>query len=77
MVNNYDSIEVEPNILEYEVIDDNENKIKIFFDKNSTELLGWKTIDAYSNEVSFLIRNVKKNILIENSFFKIPKKEDF
>ena len=77
LVNNYDSIEVEPNILEYEVIDDNENKIKIFFDKNSTELLGWKTIDAYSNEVSFLIRNVKKNILIENSFFKIPKKEDF
>ena len=57
-------------------MDDNENKIKIFFDKKSTELLGWKTIDAYSNEVSFLIRNIKKNILIENSFFQIPNEED-
>ena len=76
LVNNYNSIEVEPNILEYEVVDDNENKIKIFFDKKSTELLGWKTIDAYSNEVSFLIRNIKKNILIENSFFQIPNEED-
>jgi outer membrane lipoprotein-sorting protein len=76
LVNSYNSIEVEPNILEYEVVDDNENKIKIFFDKKSTELLGWKTIDAYSNEVSFLIRNIKKNILIENSFFQIPNEED-
>ena len=58
------------------MVDDNENKIKIFFDKKSTELLGWKTIDAYSNEVSFLIRNIKKNILIENSFFQIPNEED-
>lgn len=76
LVNKYESIEIEPNIIEYEVIDDNGNKLKIFFDKNSTELLGWKTIDAYSNEVSFLIRNIKKNILIKNSFFKIPKKDD-
>ena len=47
-----------------------------FFDKNSLELSGWKTKDAYSNEVSFLIKNVIKNIKIENKFFKIPREED-
>ena len=33
-------------------------------------------MDAYSNEVSFLIRNIEKNILIKNEIFKIPKEED-
>ena len=54
----------------------NSNKLKIFFDKNSLELAGWKTIDAYSNEVSFLIRNIETNILIKNEIFKIPREED-
>ena len=54
----------------------NSNDINVFFNKNSLELSGWKTKDAYSNEVSFLIKNVIKNIKIENKFFKIPREED-
>ena len=76
LVKNYEPNKIESNIIEYEIIDNNSNKLKIFFDNNSSELLGWKTIDAYSNEVSFLIRNIKKNILIKNDIFKIPKEED-
>ena len=76
LVKNYEPNKIESNIIEYEVIDNNSNKLKIFFDNNSSELLGWKTIDAYSNEVSFLIRNIKKNILIKNDIFKIPREED-
>jgi len=77
LLKNYEPNKIELNIIEYELFDTNSNKLKIFFDKNSLALLGWKTTDSYSNEVSFLIRNIKKNLLIENKIFKIPKKEDF
>ena len=76
LVKNYEPSKIESNIVEYEILDNNSNKLKIFFDNTSSELLGWKTIDAYANEVSFLIRNIKKNILIENEIFKIPREED-
>ena len=45
---------VDLDILEFEFIDKKSNKIKIFFDKNTLELKGWKTKDVYSNNVSFI-----------------------
>ena len=76
LIKNQKPSNIELNIIEYEFLSKNKNKLKIFFNKNSLELLGWKTIDAYTNEVSFLIRNIKINIPIENKIFAIPKKED-
>ena len=64
------------NLVEYNLTDENSNSLKIFFDKNSLEPLGWKTIDAYSNEVTFLIRNIETNVIVSNELFKIPKEED-
>ena len=64
------------NLIQYELIDANSRKINIFFDKNSLELSGWKTTDAYSNEVNFLLRNIETNISINSEIFKIPKEED-
>ena len=52
------------------------NKIKIFFDKNSLEFKGWETKDAYSNDVSFVINNLKTNEKISDDFFKIPEEKD-
>ena len=62
----------------YYVFDvDYENfSIKVFFDKNSLDLKGWQTKDAYSNDVSFIINNLKINNQIVDDFFKIPKEED-
>ena len=76
LIENYEPTHIGQNIIEYELIENNSNKLKIFFDKNSLELSGWKTTDAYSNEVSFLIRNIETNILIKNEIFKIPREED-
>ena len=76
LMRDYEPSEFGLNIIGYEIIENNSNKLKIFFDKNSLDLLGWKTIDAYSNEVSFLIRNVEKNILVDKEMFKIPREED-
>ena len=76
LVQNYEPTIVDSDILKYELIENNSNKLKVFFDKNSLELLGWKTTDAYSNEVSFFLKNTETNILIKNEIFKIPREED-
>ena len=76
LVKNYEPIKIESNVVEYEIIDSNSVQINIFFDNNSLELLGWKTTDVYSNEVNFIIRNLKENVLIDDKNFKIPKEED-
>ena len=64
------------NIIQYEISDNSSSRVKIFFNKKSLKLAGWQTIDAYSNEVSFLLRNVKVNVSIDEKIFKIPKEED-
>ena len=68
---------IDSNIIEYSLlINDNSDNLKIYFDKNTLEFSGWKTIDAYSNEVNFLIRDIKTNIVIKEESFKIPREED-
>ena len=64
------------NLIEFEFIGKKTNKFKIFFDKKSLEFKGWKTKDAYSNNVSFIISNLETNKIIKDEFFKIPKEED-
>ena len=63
-------------IIEFELNEKKKNKLKIFFDKNSLEFKGWITKDAYSNNVSFAIEDLKINNQIVDDFFKIPKEED-
>ncbi len=76
VIKNYEPFLADSNLIQYELIDANSRKINIFFDKNSLELSGWKTTDAYSNEVNFLLRNIETNISINSEIFKIPKEED-
>jgi len=67
---------INSNMIEFEFIDQKTNKVKIFFDKNSLNFKGWETRDSYSNDVSFEIKNLKTNIQIVDSFFKIPQEKD-
>ncbi len=67
---------INSNMIEFEFIDQKKNKVKIFFDKNSLDFKGWETRDSYSNDVSFEIKNLKTNIQIVDSFFKIPQEKD-
>ena len=68
--------EISSNLIIFKFIDKKKNIIKILFDKNSLDLKGWKTKDAYSNDVSFIINNLKINNQIVDDFFKIPREED-
>ena len=54
-------------------IKDKDNKINIFFDRNSLNLLGWQTEDLYQNLVVTYIYNIKKNKKIDEKLFKLPK----
>ena len=76
IIRNSNPTKVNSNIIEYEIIDKKNNKLKIFFDKTNFNLKGWKTKDAYSNDVSFIISNLEINKIIEDKVFKIPREED-
>jgi len=67
---------INSSLIEFEFIDKKTNRIKILFDKNSLEFKGWETKDAYSNNVSFIINNLKTNNKIIDDFFKIPREKD-
>ncbi len=54
-------------------IRNNGNSIKIFFDKNSYDLVGWQTEDIYQNLIITYIFNVKKNSNIDKKIFKLPQ----
>ena len=76
VIRNNEPTKIDSSIIEFELIEKKSNKFKIFFDKNSLEFKGWETKDAYSNNVSFIISNLKTNKIIDDEFFKIPKEED-
>ena len=76
MIRNNKPTKIDSSVIKFELIEKKSNKLKIVFDKDSLELRGWETIDAYSNNVSFIINDLKTNEIIEDDFFKIPKEED-
>ena len=68
--------ELNSDLIGFIFADKKTNKVKMLFDKNSLELKGWETKDVYSNNVSFIINNLKTNNQIVDDFFKIPREED-
>ena len=57
--------------IKYTIIE-NENKIDIFFDIISLDLIGWQTKDIYQNTALTLISNISKNQNIKKKLFKLP-----
>ena len=51
----------------------NNNKINIFFDNQTLNLIGWQTEDIYQNLVITFIYRVKLNQKIDKNIFKLPK----
>ena len=76
LIRKHPPAEISTNLIKFEFIDKKKNKLKILFDKNSLEFKGWETKDAYSNNVSFIINNLKINNQIVDEFFKIPDEKD-
>ena len=47
------------------------NFIKVFFDKENLNLIGWQTKDIYQNLVQTFISDVKINIILKENIFSI------
>tara|TARA_B100001250_G_scaffold150224_1_gene128739 strand:- start:880 stop:1434 length:555 start_codon:yes stop_codon:yes gene_type:complete len=54
-------------------LDYENNSIKVFFNKNDLNLIGWETTDIYQNTVQTFISEIKKNISVNNNIFNIQK----
>ena len=51
----------------------NHNKINIFFDNQTLNLIGWQTEDIYQNLVITFISKIKVNQKIDKNVFKLPQ----
>ena len=49
------------------------NYIKIFFDKESLDLIGWQTKDIYQNTIQTFISDIEKNNIFDDKLFVIQK----
>ena len=54
---------------------ENDNKISLFFDRKSYNLIGWQTTDIYQNINSTFLSSINKNISIKESLFTLPTQE--
>ena len=54
-------------------LDYENNSIKVFFNKNDLNLIGWETIDVYQNVVQTFISDIQKNISVNKKIFNIQR----
>ena len=76
LIRNSNPSKFNSDLIEFIFSDKKTNEVKMLFDKNSLELKGWETNDAYSNKVNFEINNLIINNQIVDDFFKIPQEKD-
>ena len=62
---------IDNSYIKYSIME-NENKIDIFFDIISLELIGWQTKDVYQNTALTVLSSISKNQNIEKKLFKLP-----
>ena len=58
--------------IELTYVDENQRKIKVFFEKENYKLIGWLVEDQLQNKIYFSLKINEVNIKIDNKDFKIP-----
>jgi outer membrane lipoprotein-sorting protein len=53
-------------------INENDNKINIFFDNQTFNLVGWQTKDIYQNLNITFLSSIKTNEIIDKNLFRLP-----
>ena len=64
--------EIDNKYVNFEILE-NDNKINIFFEKKTFNLVGWQTEDIYQNLTITFISSLKINENINENMFKLPK----
>ena len=63
---------LDKNYINFEIIE-NDNKINIFFNDKTFNLVGWQTKDIYQNINVTYLYLVQKNQQIDKNLFKLPR----
>ena len=71
-IKNLEARSIENKYINFTLIKNN-NKINIFFDNQTLNLIGWQTEDIYQNLVITFIYRIKLNQKIDQDIFKLPK----
>jgi len=71
-IKNLEARAIENKYLNFTLVKNN-NKINIFFDNQTLNLIGWQTEDIYQNLVITFIYRVKLNQKIDQDIFKLPE----
>ncbi len=75
-INTLTPIDIDNKILAFKIFNnDNSNKINIFFDKKSFNLIGWQTEDVYQNLIITFISSIKVNEIIDEDIFNLPSRD--
>ncbi len=59
------------NLINFKIME-KENKINLFFDKKTYDLVGWQNTDIYQNFNITFLSSIKKNRVISKKMFKLP-----
>ena len=62
---------VNEKLINYTILD-NDTELKIFFDAQTYDLVGWQNTDIYQNFNITFISSIRKNRVLSNNLFKIP-----
>jgi len=71
-IKNLEGRNVENKFINFTLVS-NDNKINIFFDNQTLNLIGWQTEDIYQNLVITYISKIKLNQKIDKNIFNLPK----
>ena len=62
---------VDENLINFKFVEEN-TEINVFFDKKTSNLIGWQTIDIYQNLSITFLYSIAKNKILEKNLFRLP-----
>ena len=63
---------IDKNLINF-TIQENDNEINIFFDKQTFDLVGWQNTDIYQNFNITFLSSIRKNRVLSKNLFRIPQ----
>ena len=62
---------IDNNLINFNLTE-NDNKINVFFDKETYTLIGWQNTDIYQNFNITFLSSVRKNMVLPKNLFYLP-----
>jgi len=70
-INESDERIIDNKLINFTIIE-KDNEIKIFFDKETYDLIGWQNTDIYQNFNITFLSSIRKNRVLSKNLFEIP-----